>query len=136
MEYIRYWFLRNFKKLLYICVSLTCLFFIYCWPISIDEIVDVLKGSLTYIGFSLFMYFSVRLNCFTGAYDYFSKASYIKYSVFIMLGSLFIALLVFGFICSLITKKIEIFSMTIPALIGAYIGCKSVDYVNKKKENH
>ena len=133
MEYIRCLFLEKFKKLLYICVGLTCLFYIYCFPVSIDEILSIIKGGLMYIGFALFMYFSVCVNCFTGAYEILNKVPSIRYSVFIMLGSIFIALLILGFIGTIITRNFEIFPFTIPALIGAYIGCKSVDYINKKE---
>lgn len=135
MEYLRIFLLKNFRTIFIICVGLTCLLYIYCSPLSGDELLEILKGSLLYIGFSIFMYLSVLLNCFTGAYEFFNKVPYVKYSVFIMLGSIFAFLFVFGFVSTILTRNFEIYSFTMPALIGAYIGGKSVDCIDKRTQD-
>lgn len=135
MENIRKQFLKNAKMLMLICITLTCLLYMYCSPINNNEIFSILRGSLIYIGFSIFMYFSVCINCFTGAYEFF-KVPYIKYSVFIMLGSIFAFVVIFGFISTIMTRRLDVFSFSIPALIGAYIGCKSVDYIDKRSQDN
>jgi hypothetical protein len=136
MEYLRSLLLKYFKKILFTCIVLTCLLYFYCLPLSCNEFFEIIRGSLLYIGFSIIMYFSVVLNCFTGAYEFFKKASFIKYSIFIMLGSFFVFMFIIGFVSTIMTRNFKVYSFTIPALIGAYIGGKSVDYIDKKMKNN
>lgn len=134
MEIIRFWFIKHFKMILCICILLHVLLCIYCWPLNMSDFIDTLRASLMYLGFSLFLYVGVMLNCFTGAYEVFKKIPLIEYHTFIMLGSVFLLLSIGGLIGTLITHKIDSFSLTIAALIGTYIGSKTVDYIKNKMD--
>lgn len=136
MEKLRRLFLKNFRKLLFVCIFLTCLLYINCLPISSNEIIETLENSFCYIGFSFLTYFYAYINCFTGAYEVFGKMPFIRYHIFMILGAVFVIVFISGFYIAIKTRKIEVFSFTIPTLLGAYIGGKTVDYINKKMEDN
>lgn len=121
----------NFKKTLLYALLITVVSIIYCLPMTIDEVFDLMKLIIVLSCFSYLLRIMAKLNNFTGATELLHKYFPIKYS-FYLLPIFFCIISILGIVLCIFQRKPELVMFLIPSVVGLYNANKATLIIQKE----